>query len=120
MVSRYQSFILLHCLLFVYSLGAVCSKMAGKAEFLSFSFIFYYSLVLLNLFVYAIFWQQILKKIPLVTAFANKAIVVVWGMIWGVFLFQEKISISNVIGMIIIIFGIIMVVKSDERKSDIV
>lgn len=112
--SSYHVYFLLHCLLLFYSLGAVCSKMAGKAEFLSAPFIFYYSLVLLNLFIYAILWQQILKRIPLITAFANKAIVVVWGMIWGVLLFKETISIWNVIGTIVIILGIFMVVRSDE------
>ena len=93
-MKKIKPFLSLHILLLVYSLGAVCSKMAGKAEFLSIRFFFFYGLVLLNLFVYAIVWQQILKKLPLVTAFANKAVTVIWGMLWGMLIFKEKITLQ--------------------------
>lgn len=104
----------LHILLLFYSLGAVCSKMAGQAEFLSVKFCFFYFLVLLDLFIYAILWQQILKELSLITAYANKAITVIWGMLWGIIVFNERITIWNVVGAIIIMFGIFMVVKSNE------
>lgn len=87
--------------------------MAGGTEFLSFSFVLLYGLVLLNLFVYAIVWQQIIKKLPLVTAYANKAVTVIWGLIWGMLIFKETITIWNIVGAIIIIFGIYMVVRAD-------
>ena len=108
-------FIYLHILLFIYSLGAICSKLAGEQAFLSFKFILFYGLVLANLFLYAIIWQQILKKMSLVTAYANKAITVVWGMLWGILLFKEKITVWNIIGAIIIIIGIVLVVTDDKH-----
>lgn len=108
-------FIYLHILLFIYSLGAICSKLAGEQTFLSFKFILFYGLVLANLFLYAIIWQQILKKMSLVTAYANKAITVVWGMLWGILLFKEKITVWNIFGAIIIIIGIVLVVTDDKR-----
>lgn len=114
-MKKIKPFLSLHILLLVYSLGAVCSKMAGKAEFLSTRFFFFYGLVLLNLFVYAIVWQQILKKLPLVTAFANKAVTVIWGMLWGMLIFKEKITIWNVLGAAIIMIGIFLVVNADEE-----
>ena len=89
--------------------------MAGKSEFLSIRFFFFYGLVLLNLFVYAIVWQQILKKLPLVTAFANKAVTVIWGMLWGMLIFKEKITGWNVLGAAIIMVGIFLVVNADEQ-----
>ena len=114
-MKKIKPFLSLHILLLVYSLGAVCSKMAGKAEFLSTRFFFFYGLVLLNLFVYAIVWQQILKKLPLVTAFANKAVTVIWGMLCGMLIFKEKITIWNVLGAAIIMIGIFLVVNADEE-----
>lgn len=89
--------------------------MAGKSEFLSIRFFFFYGLVLINLFVYAIVWQQILKKLPLVTAFANKAVTVIWGMLWGMLIFKEKITGWNVLGAAIIMIGIFLVVNADEQ-----
>lgn len=113
--EKIKPYIYLHGLLFIYSLGAVCSKMAGKAEFLSVPFFLFYGLVLVDLFVYAIVWQQILKMLPLVTAYANKAITVIWGLLWGMIIFKETITIWNLIGAVVIIIGIYMVVKADAE-----
>lgn len=113
--EKSKSLILLHGLLFIYSLGAVCSKMAGGFPVLSVPFIIFYGLVLLDLLVYAIVWQQILKKLPLVTAYANKAVTVIWGLVWGLIIFKEQICFWNVIGAIIIVSGICLVVKADEK-----
>lgn len=79
-------------------------------------FILFYSLVLLDLAVYAIVWQQILKKLPLVSAYANKAVTVIWGLIWGMVIFKESLTIWNVIGAIVIIIGIYIVVRADADK----
>lgn len=114
-LNKVKTFILLHILLLIYSMSAVCSKIAGTYEFLSVRFVLFYGIVLLILFVYAIAWQQIIKKMPLVTAYANKAITVIWGLIWGLLIFQEPLSLWNIAGAIIIIVGIMFVVKSDEQ-----
>ena len=114
-MQKLKVFVQLHILLFIYSLGAVCSKIAGTQSFLSVKFIIFYALVLIDLFAYALFWQQILKKLPLVTAYANKAITVVWGLLWGMLVFKEKITVFNVVGALVIIFGIYMVVAADEH-----
>ena len=108
-------FLSLHVLLLFYSLGAVCSKLASDEPFLSVRFIVLYGIVLLNLFIYAIAWQQILKKLPLVTAYANKACTVIWGLLWGMLFFDEAITIWKVIGACVIMMGIYMVVKADEK-----
>lgn len=109
--------IFLHILLAVYSLGGISSKLAGQQEFLSFKFCLYYGIVLFVLFLYALLWQQVLKKLPLVTAFANKAIIVIWGIIWGAIFFEEVVTLSKVIGAVIIIVGVYLVVSSDEQKE---
>ena len=112
--EKIMPFVQLHILLFLFSLGSVCSKIAGQAEFLSMKFIFFYGIVLVILFGYALVWQQILKKLPLVTAYANKAVTVIWGLLWGTIIFKEQITIWNILGAAIIILGIYMVVSSDE------
>lgn len=112
--QKIKSYVELHILLFIYSMGAICSKYAAQNEFLSLKFIFFYGLVLADLALYAFVWQQIIKKLSLVTAYANKAITVIWGLLFGVLVFREKITVWNIIGAVIIIIGIYMVVKEDE------
>lgn len=114
---KIKYYVVLHIELLLYSLGAVCSKMAAKYEFMSKWFVIYYALVLLNLAIYAIVWQQIIKKLPLNTAYANKAITIVWGMMWGVIFFGEKITWNMILGAIVVIVGILIVVTADEKTE---
>lgn len=88
--------------------------MASQYEFLSFWFIFFYGLVILNLGVYAIVWQQIIKKLPLNTAYSNKAITIVWGILWGFLFFKEQITWNMIAGALIVIVGMVLVVRADE------
>lgn len=114
MINNLKKFIPLHILLFVYSFCSVCSKLASNEEFLSFKFCLFYGISLLILGVYAILWQQILKKMSLTTAFINKSVTIIWGMLLGVIIFSEKINLNMVIGSIIVLFGIGLVVTSNE------
>ena len=104
----------LHIELLLFSLGGVCTKMASQYDFLSFWFIFFYGLVILNLGVYAIVWQQIIKKLPLNTAYSNKAITIVWGILWGFLFFREQITWNMIVGALIVIVGVVLVVRADE------
>ena len=111
---KIKPYIALHILLAIYSLGGICSKFAAQQEFLSFWFIFFYGLVILNLGIYAIVWQQIIKHLPLNTAYANKAVTIVWGILWGFIFFQEQIKWNMLLGAAIVIVGVVLVVRADE------
>lgn len=111
--------IALNILLMVYSMSGICSKFAAKAQFLSIKFILCYGIFLFLLVFYAFGWQQIIKKMPLTTAYANKAITIVWGMIWGVLFFQEEISIKKIFGALVVVIGVVLYAKSDETKEDL-
>lgn len=110
----WKLFLLLHISLLCSSLSGVCSKMAANQEFLSISFFFYYGLVLVIMFGYAIAWQQILKRMPLTVAYANKPVSLIWGMVWGALIFKEGITWKMILGAVIIFAGICLVVSEDE------
>ena len=112
-----KNYFYLHLLLFMYSLGSVFSKLASKEDFLSFKFILFYSIVLLNLFLYAILWQQILNRMPLITAYANKSVTVIWGILWGYIFFSEKITIFKIIGSLVIIIGVYLFVSDSKEEK---
>jgi drug/metabolite transporter (DMT)-like permease len=111
---KFKNYLFLHASLLLYSTGAIFAKLASSKDFFSFEFIFYYGLFLLVLFVYAILWQQILKKFPLTVAFANKAITIIWGILWGYLFFGEALRWGMLLGSVIIITGIYMVVSDDK------
>lgn len=112
--SIVKDYFLLHLILLLYSVNGVFSKLAAKSLFLTSEFFLYYGLVLFNLVIYAILWQQVLKKMPLTTAFSNKSVIVIWGMLWGALFFQEQITLQMIIGGAIISFGVYLVVTDHE------
>ncbi len=108
---------LLHILLAMFSLTGVASKFAAAQPFLSTKFIMFYALVLLGLFIYAFAWQQIIKRMPLVTAYANRGATVIWGIIWGYLVFSEEITVKKLIGAAVIICGIVLIVTAEAKEE---
>lgn len=107
----------LHLLLMGYSLGGIFSKLAGKEEFLSWRFLLYYGCVIVVLGVYAVGWQQVLKRLPLTVAFSNKAVTLVWGLIWGVLFFQEQITLGKIIGIAFVMVGVVLYVLEEQKEE---
>ena len=110
--------ILLHVLFCVYSFSTVLSKLAALEETMSIRFFVFYGGVLFLLGVYAIVWQQLIKKLPLVFAYANKAITIVWGIIWGALLFSERITSGKIIGAAVVIAGIIIFSLGEKESAN--
>lgn len=126
MKGSLKSLFMLHLLLMVYSISGILSKNAANVSFLSIEFCLLYAGILALLGLYAIGWQQILKRMALTTAFSNKAVTIVWGIIWGAFFFAEPITLPKVGGAILIVVGVVLFSHSDiemasqnvERTSD--
>mgnify|MGYP005754685403 FL=1 len=102
-------------MLMIYSVSGICSKMAGQYPFLSLEFCFFYGIIILLLGFYAIGWQQIIKRLPLSIAFANKAVTVVWGTVWGVLFFEETLSVGRLVGAAMVIAGVVLYAGSDRE-----
>lgn len=111
-------FLLLHVILGVYAGSSVCSKLAARQPFLSAAFVLLYGLMLAALVVYAVGWQQVIKHLPLTTAYANKAVTVVWGILLGLAVFGEAVTLRQVIGAVIIICGIVLFVRADNENRE--
>lgn len=107
-ISNIKKFILLYLSLCIYSVSTICAKLAAQQSIVFRVFVFI-GLEIVCLGVYALLWQQVLKCFPLVTAMASKGIVVIFNLIWSILLFKEVISVYNILGAAIIIFGIWMV-----------
>lgn len=117
MVKNRRVFFALHLLLVLYSCSGVLSKLASRYAFLSAGFCICYAGIIALLGIYAICWQQIIKRMPLTTAYANRAITVVWGMVWGVVVFKEHLGILQVAGGIVVLIGVALFASSDSEAT---
>ena len=113
-----KALIFLHMILIMYSICGIFSKLAGMQEFGSVCFFIYYGIELLILFLYTIFWQQIIKILPLTLMFANKAITIIWGIVFGMVIFGEKLTLGKIIGSVLIILGIIFYTKCNNSEKE--
>lgn len=117
MSAKLKNLFALHLLLMVYSASGILSKNAASVPFLSVEFCLLYAGILALLGLYAIGWQQILKRMALTTAFSNKAVTIVWGIIWGALFFMEPITLPKIGGAILIILGVILFSYADVEAA---
>ena len=106
------SLIALQGAVIIYTLSGIFAKYSSRYEVMSRGFLIFIFLEICALGVYAIVWQQIIKRFPLSVAYANRATSIFWSMIWAALLFREGISLKNILGVIVIFIGI-MVVNQD-------
>lgn len=109
-MSKLKDYIQLHLNILLFSLTSVFSKAAsvrynkhGLSSPLLYLFLF---LMVANCGIYAITWQQVIKKFSLSTAYANKSVYLLWSQIWAVLIFHENLSIQNIIGILVVLFGV--------------
>lgn len=114
MKQNWKTLLVLHLLLMVYSTSGIFSKLASGEKFLSVRFCLFYGMIIVLLGIYAIGWQQIIKRMPLTAAFANKAITVVWGIVWGFVFFSEPITVKKVLGACLIVTGVVLYAMAED------
>ena len=109
-MSKIKDYIQLHLNILLFSLTSVFSKAAsvqynkhGLSNHLLYLFMF---LMVANCGIYAITWQQVIKKFSLSTAYANKSVYLLWSQIWAVIIFHENLSIQNIIGILVVLIGV--------------
>ena len=112
--TKLKEIFILQIVIAIYTLSTLFAKFASGQEFMSFKFILYYGLEMLILAVYAVVWQQLIKKFDISVAYANKAMGLLWSIVWAILIFNETITIKNVIGVVIVIVGTIIVNSEDE------
>ena len=118
-MSKVKDYIQLHLSILLFSLTSVFSKFAsiqynrhGLSSPLLYLFLF---LMVANCGIYAITWQQVIKKFSLSTAYANKSVYLLWSQIWAVVVFHENLSIQNIIGILVVLFGVWTVQRYEQN-----
>lgn len=117
MKSKYKLFLALHLFLMVYSVSGIVSKLAADKAFLSPAFIALYALEIMILAFYAVGWQQFVKRMPLSVAYANKAVTVVWGCVWGALIFHEQLTPGKIVGGLLVLAGVALYGYADGKAG---
>ncbi len=112
-----RTLVALHLLLALFSVSGVLSKLASRHPFMSAPFVLCYGGSLAILAVYAIGWQQIIKRMPLIAAYANRAVTLVWGIVWGVLFFGEGVTPLKLLGAAIVLSGVVLFSLSGDGEG---
>lgn len=116
-MERFKKYLYLHLCILLFSMTEVFGKFAAneyKVNGLHSPKVFL--LIAAMLFVcvmYAFCWQKIIKHFELHTAYANRAMYLVWSQIWAFAIFSEHITLRNIVGMLIVMTGVILVSTGD-------
>lgn len=86
--------------------------MASRQEALTRPYLLWMAGAVAVLGIYALLWQQIIKRMALSTAFMFKGTSLIFVLLISVLLFGETITLNNCIGSAVIIAGIVMFAKA--------
>lgn len=95
----------------LYACVSIFTKFASQQEMMSAKYLLGLGGAICVMGLYAIFWQQILRRIELSTAYMFKGTSLIFVMLLAALLFCETITWTNILGAVIIIGGITMYAK---------
>ena len=104
-----KNIILLQAIIIIYTVSSVMAKFASANKETPIKFFLFLGLEFAILAVYAVLWQQMKKRFDLSVAYANRSMAILWSMIWAVIFFHDKITLRNVLGVLLVLLGTIVV-----------
>lgn len=111
-MSRLKTVFVLLGVFFLYALVSVFTKYTSLQD----PFSLQYFVGLVGAFgvmgVYAILWQQILRRIPLAEAYMFKGSSLIYLLFFSAILFGESITLANIVGSLLIVGGIALFAKA--------
>ena len=96
----------------VYACTSTFTKMASRQKMLSWPYLLWIAGAIGVMGVYAFLWQQVIKRMPLSTAYMFKGTSLIFILLISGLMLGEAITVNNVIGSVIIILGIALFAKA--------
>jgi len=108
--------LMLHGTLLLYAVVSVFAKFAGihMAEGSLVLTLVFLALEAFSLLVYSVLWQQVLRRMDLTFAYANKGICTLWTALFGLTLFGESLTLGKAVGILVVLIGVLLVVTDHE------
>ena len=113
-----KNILILQAVVMVYTFSSVVAKYASAAELFSVSFFLFYGAEIAILGVYAILWQQMIKRFDLSVAYANRAMAILWSALWAIILFGESLGIKQILGILLVVIGTVIVNADGQNKEN--
>lgn len=101
----------------LYTCVSLFTKYASQQEFMSWNYMVGLIGAVGVMGLYAVLWQQILKRIELSMAYMFKGTSLIFVMLLAYVFFDEQIAWNNIVGAIIIISGIVLYAKAEVIRS---
>lgn len=110
-ISKSTTYLSLVAVNLLYACVTVFTKYASRQEFMTVSYCLFLVGAVGVMGLYAICWQQVLRRIELSKAYMFKGTSLIFVMLLAYILFGERITAGNVIGAAVIISGIVLFAK---------
>lgn len=108
-IQKIKNIALLQGVVVIYTISGVMSKQASASGGDLPRFLFFFGMEFVLLGVYALLWQQMIKRFELSVAYANRSMAVVWSMVWAAVFFHDAITLQNIAGVVLVVAGIWMI-----------
>ena len=104
----------------LYACVSIFTKLASQQDFMSWNYMLCLTGAVGVMGLYAVLWQQILKRIELSMAYMFKGTSLIFVMLLAYVFFDEQITWNNIVGAAVIIIGIVLFARGDlsERVSE--
>lgn len=111
----WKQILLLQAVIVIYTISGIMAKFASSGETFA-RLVLFFGLDLFCLGIYAILWQQMIKRFDLSVAYANRAMALLWSAVWAVLIFGEEISGKQILGICVVIAGT-MVINTEKQPE---
>lgn len=117
MMPRFILYLALIGVNLIYATTSIFTKMASQQDVMSLPYMLWIGGAVCVIGLYALLWQQVIARMPVSTAYMFKGTSLIFVLIFSVLLFNETITISNIIGSVVIIAGILLYARADESAN---
>jgi drug/metabolite transporter (DMT)-like permease len=97
--------------------GKYASLRLGEFNIYNIATNYFYYISILFLFFQALTWQIVLKRNDLSHAYVFMNLVYIFILIFSRILFKEKVYISNILGALVILCGVVVCIKGAEEND---
>ncbi len=98
--------------------GALLQKLAALHTAKKVYFVLFFALSILVFIAFSVIWQQILKRLSQREARVHRSLLVLWVMLLGAIFFVEHLSVSRLVGALMIFGGLLLLqVRSHAEKE---
>lgn len=114
--DKIKNIAMLQGVVIIYTISGVMSKEASASGKDLLRFLFFFGLEFVLLGVYALLWQQMIKRFEISVAYANRSMAAVWSMVWAVVFFHDTITLQNIVGVVLVVAGI-WIINTDTGEA---